>query len=59
MKPDPPRQWAPGTRPNDASKRAFAAALDELGLTDPMTGKRPARKKPITVKALRERRGGS
>jgi len=37
-------------------QKGIRGALDELGLTDPITGKRPVRNGPITVKALRERR---
>ena len=48
---------AAGDRTKRRSKqKGIRAALDELGVTDPLTGKRPVRKGPITVKALRERR---
>jgi hypothetical protein len=50
---------APSERTKRRSKqKGIRAALDEIGLTDPLTGKRPLRKPPITVKALRERRRG-
>jgi hypothetical protein len=43
------------TRGRAKPQSALRGALDELGLTDPFTGKRLVRKGPITVKALRER----
>ena len=45
-------------KPSKSKKKGIRAALDELGLTSPLTGKRQLRKAPITVKALRERRRG-
>jgi len=44
--------------PSKSKRKGIRGALDELGLTDPLTGKRPVRKPPIRVKALRERRRG-
>jgi len=44
----------PARREGGRRRRAqsgIRGALDELGLTDPLTGKRPVRKKPLTVKA--------
>jgi len=44
--------------PTKSKRKGLRGALDELGLTDPLTGKPPVRKPPIRVKALRERRRG-
>jgi hypothetical protein len=46
-------------RPHESkAKSVLRGVADELGLTDPETGKRPRRKGPIRITAIKTRTGG-
>lgn len=46
-----------GRREESKANSVLRGVADELGLTDPETGKRPRRKGPIRITALKKRPG--
>lgn len=52
------RGGSKGRRDGFKGQSVLRGVTDELGLTDPETGKRAQRKGPIRVSALRKRQGG-